>query len=152
MIHSLLTSPVVVSAASWRTWNLAVRDMALLVQPMVRVPPRAPSPPSSLPVGPPQAAPVPVPLSPPFPPRYFHSHHLCPLLPLHLPQQWLAWQRHLLLSPSHRPSRQNTFSPPLHPEPQPSRNAASSPAGLVHLLLLRLLLLHQVRCYRLVKL
>lgn len=137
-----------ISAASWRTWSLAVKAMALLVRPMVRVPPLAPSPPSSLPVGPPQAALVPVPLSPPFLPRCSHSHHLCLLLPFHLPQQWLAWQLPLLWSPSRQPSRQNTFSPQLHLDPQHPRNAASSPAGLVHLLLLRLLLLHQVRFCR----
>lgn len=134
-----------VSAASWRTWSIAVRAMAPLVQPMVRVPPRGPSPPSSLPVGPLQGAPVLVPLSPLFPPRYFHSHHLCLLLRLHLLQQWLVWQHHLLLIPSHHSSHLNTFSPPLPLGLQPSRNAASSPAGLVHLLLLRSLLLYRVR-------
>lgn len=145
----LVTSHVLISAASWRTWSLAVRAMALLVQPMVRVPLQAPSPPSSLPAGPPQAAPVPVPLSPPSPPMCFHSHHPCPLLPFHLPQQQLAWLLPLQWSPSRQPSRRNTFSPQLHLEPRPHRNVASSPAGLVHLLL-RLLLLDQVRFCRLI--
>lgn len=142
--HSLLTSPVVISAVSLRTWSLAVRAMALLVQPMVRVPPQAPSPPSSLPVGPPQAAPAPALLSPPSPPSCSHSHHLCLHLPLHLPRQWLAGHLHLLLSQSHQPNLPNTINPQSHLECWPPRNAASSPAGLVHHLLLMLLFLHQV--------
>lgn len=135
-----------ISAASWRTWSLAVRAMALLVQPTVRVRPRAPSPPLSPPAGPPQAAPAPAPLSLPFPPRFFHSHRLCPLPPLLLPRQWLAGQLHLLSSRRYQPSRPNTFSPQLCLERLPPRSEASCPAGLAHLLL-RLLLLHQVSLF-----
>lgn len=34
---------LLISAVSWRTWSLAVKAMALLVQPTVRVPPQAPN-------------------------------------------------------------------------------------------------------------
>lgn len=140
-----------ISAVSLRTWSLAVRAMALLVQPTVRVPPQAPSPPLSLPVEPQQAALAPAPHNPLFPPRCSHSRLLCLPLPLHLRWQWWALQLHQVLSQSHQPSHLNTFSPQLHLGLWPRRNAASSPAGLVHLLLLRLPLFSQVRFYTLLK-
>lgn len=136
-----LTSSIVVSAASWRTWSLAVKAMALLGQPMVRAPPRAHSPPSSLPVGAPLVAPVPAPLNHLFPPRCYRSRLPCLHLLLYLPQQ--QW----LMSPDHRPSHQNTSSHRIHLAPQPPRNAALFPAGLVPHLLLRFLLLLQVKFF-----
>lgn len=136
--RSLLTSGLVISEVSWRTWSLAVKAMALLVQPMARVPPQALSPPSSLPAGLPQEAPAPAPLSPQSPLRCSHSHRLCLCRPLHRPRQQLVGLLHLLSSQRHQPSHLNTCSP------QPPRNAASFLAGLVQQLLLMPLFLPQV--------
>lgn len=119
--------------------------MALLVQPMVRVPLQAPNPPLSPQVGPPLAAPAPAPHSLQFSPRWSHSPHLWQHPPLHplwprlVEQPRLLWSQSLL-----RLSLLNTFSPQLQLQRQPHKNVASCLAGSVLPLLLRLLLLYQV--------
>lgn len=129
------------STASWRTWSLAIRAMAPLVQPTARVHPQAPSPPLFLPVELLLAAQVPALLKPPLPPRLSLSHHPCQHRPRCLPLQRSARPPPPLWTPSLQlPSLQNTCRPRLRPLAPPFRNAALFPAGSDYLLLRPLLL------------
>lgn len=130
--------------ASWRTWSLAVKATPPLVQPTVRAPPLAPSPPSCPPVVLPLAAPAPALHSLRYPPRCFLSLRLYLRLPLHPLLQWLVGRPPLWLRRNFHFNHLNTSNHQLRLGSQAPRNAVSSPAGLVHLLLLRPLLLHQV--------
>lgn len=134
--------PVLISAASWRIWSLAIK-----VQPMVRVPLLAPNLLSSPPAGPQLAALVPALHSLLCPRRCYRSHLLCPCVLFHLPQRQSPRQLHLLLKRCHQPSPQNICRLQPRAEPWLPKNVASFLAGLVPRL--QPMLLHQVtlRCH-----